>query len=591
MVGVERETNAFKSFYHFGGTIHQNISSSALTPLGVSEKSFQTIDNGNTGQDDFSHYNFGDAAHHFDNCMFQAGVAYVNAQRSYIRQQAVKAHTDASARREILEAFGELIHTVQDFYSHTNYVELYLKGNPSIQPRDVPIANWGALPAGLRSGYFFYRSTATNEMTYSRDQAIDGLVEDGFRALNLLYTDALTARRKTYADYIDYATAPRLDFLHRDVNKDDDTTEEGGMVVPATRVTLHAYAFDLAVRETERQWKTLESMVREAYPEDAEAIIRALKADETLDLRQVVVLVSDKDDPTKAITGAQVVLGALSASTDGKGHAVLAVPPGKYTCVISAEGYKGAGPFAIEINAAEKRKEQKVSLEYAPVQVAILVEDKKGSISGARVSLSADVELGSGVTGADGQVIFRVRPGVFKVHAIAEGYEAVDADVEAAARVGGSATIRLVAKRLDEQTPMIGGDEWSGRWGGQSKFTYVVEGKPTSGQEAIVLLVERHDNNLTITRVDQPAPLRLAMKVQITPGNPLAAVGSGEQVNSVVPQVRTTVHYKVSAFIREGKLYITIHNEATTVIKLDPKGPETRATAVADMNAVLTPVK
>lgn len=70
---------------------------------------------------------------HFDNCDFDAATAYVEsllgeADGHVKSAQAARARNDAQAVESLaLKAFfsvGQALHAVQDFYAHTNYVEL-----------------------------------------------------------------------------------------------------------------------------------------------------------------------------------------------------------------------------------------------------------------------------------------------------------------------------------------------------------------------------------------------------------------------------------------------------------------------------------
>jgi hypothetical protein len=59
------------------------------------------------------------SAAHFDNCAFRTG-------RAYIRDRLAAAHAAAVAGDEETAAFdvGQALHGVQDFYAHSNYLEL-----------------------------------------------------------------------------------------------------------------------------------------------------------------------------------------------------------------------------------------------------------------------------------------------------------------------------------------------------------------------------------------------------------------------------------------------------------------------------------
>jgi hypothetical protein len=62
---------------------------------------------------------------HFDNNALERSYAYISAQRALIGPAL-----HAGQARKAWEAFGRLTHTAQDFYSHTNYVGLWLDSRP-----------------------------------------------------------------------------------------------------------------------------------------------------------------------------------------------------------------------------------------------------------------------------------------------------------------------------------------------------------------------------------------------------------------------------------------------------------------------------
>ena len=69
---------------------------------------------------------FGHDALHFDNNAFGPGRAYIDEQRALIRPAL--EHGEAGAA---WKAFGRLTHTAQDFYAHSNYVDLWLACQPN----------------------------------------------------------------------------------------------------------------------------------------------------------------------------------------------------------------------------------------------------------------------------------------------------------------------------------------------------------------------------------------------------------------------------------------------------------------------------
>lgn len=60
---------------------------------------------------------------HFDNCAFEEGIGFIQEMAAIVREQG-KHPDDAAMRREALFALGRALHTIQDFYAHSTYVEL-----------------------------------------------------------------------------------------------------------------------------------------------------------------------------------------------------------------------------------------------------------------------------------------------------------------------------------------------------------------------------------------------------------------------------------------------------------------------------------
>lgn len=88
---------------------------------------------------------------HFDNCLIAEGLAYIEAQHALIAR--------ASDPREMRAAFGRLSHAAQDFYSHSNYVDLWLQANgrpENARPEDIDGLDPAILNSpDLRTAYFY----------------------------------------------------------------------------------------------------------------------------------------------------------------------------------------------------------------------------------------------------------------------------------------------------------------------------------------------------------------------------------------------------------------------------------------------------
>jgi hypothetical protein len=76
---------------------------------------------------------------HFDNCRFKESSSNIN---KLYRQIITELNSDAPDEDAIYEAFGHILHTSQDFYAHSNWIEL---GNDSIV--DTGLSYWSVMNA------------------------------------------------------------------------------------------------------------------------------------------------------------------------------------------------------------------------------------------------------------------------------------------------------------------------------------------------------------------------------------------------------------------------------------------------------------
>ncbi len=101
------------------GRYHSDITRQAIGAQ-VGPHALQVILRANLGQDSL-HHQFGRAHFHFDNNQIEASCAYIEEQRTAV--------FSTLSRRDVYaawQAFGRLIHTVQDFYAHSDYVPRWL---------------------------------------------------------------------------------------------------------------------------------------------------------------------------------------------------------------------------------------------------------------------------------------------------------------------------------------------------------------------------------------------------------------------------------------------------------------------------------
>lgn len=99
---------------------HRSITRNALNER-VSPRALNAILAANLKQDDLLTGQIGHDEYHYDNNAIAESDRYLEAQRALILPALQDNDLYAA-----WSAFGRLSHTAQDFYAHTNYVELWL---------------------------------------------------------------------------------------------------------------------------------------------------------------------------------------------------------------------------------------------------------------------------------------------------------------------------------------------------------------------------------------------------------------------------------------------------------------------------------
>jgi hypothetical protein len=105
---------------------HVEITRQALAGR-FDEAALQAIVRANLGQDRLANL-LGHPEIHFDASAFAAGERYIAEQR----QEAVAALVERDDRQAALAALGRLLHGRQDFYAHSNWVQLWTDGRGGV---------------------------------------------------------------------------------------------------------------------------------------------------------------------------------------------------------------------------------------------------------------------------------------------------------------------------------------------------------------------------------------------------------------------------------------------------------------------------
>ncbi len=154
--------------------------------------------------------------YHFDNNAFQQSRAYMERQRALIRPAL--EHGDA---RVAWEAFGRLTHTAQDFYSHSNYVDLWLAIQPNglvpgakeIDPLDDALVE----NPSLRSGKMYFPLGFLSFVPGIKKLVIPHMPRDSHAWMHLDSED-----RGPMFEYAFYAAIKRTRFEFQTVMKELD---------------------------------------------------------------------------------------------------------------------------------------------------------------------------------------------------------------------------------------------------------------------------------------------------------------------------------------------------------------------------------
>jgi hypothetical protein len=203
-------------------------------------------------------------ANHFDDCNFSGGAAVVAAQQAAAVQNLDPADVTPEADGRAALAFSRSLHALQDFYAHTNWVELggtvlvdaSLGTFPSLAP-------YSTIPS---SGFVVIQGSKDRKTALNRDEAAP-------------YPDSAVVSFKTKqgrapglisgtVDYEEGDFCPAsVAMTHDELNKDKSTL--------ADRVPEYEAARSLAIAQTRHEWCRLTELARAAWGEAGAARLAA----------------------------------------------------------------------------------------------------------------------------------------------------------------------------------------------------------------------------------------------------------------------------------------------------------------------------
>lgn len=161
---------------------HASITREALSAR-FSPRALEAIVAANLEQDNLRGQ-IGHDEYHFDNNAFEKSYAFIEEQRAL----TLSALQDGDAPAA-WAAFGRLTHTAQDFYAHSNYVDLWLarytdKTHPS-PPEIDPLIDELVDSPELRSGKLYYPFEALSFVPFLKRFVTPLLPKDSHAWMNL----------------------------------------------------------------------------------------------------------------------------------------------------------------------------------------------------------------------------------------------------------------------------------------------------------------------------------------------------------------------------------------------------------------------
>jgi hypothetical protein len=158
---------------------HRIITTQALSPH-FSQNALETVIAANLGQDIWQ-FQFGHDHFHYDNNSFTAGDDYIDDLRCSVVD--VLQRGEAMSARE---SFGRLTHTAQDFYAHSNYIELWRESHPKASPDETdPMFAALLSDSRLRSGRIYYPLEAFSFITALKPYIVPLLPRDSHAWKNI----------------------------------------------------------------------------------------------------------------------------------------------------------------------------------------------------------------------------------------------------------------------------------------------------------------------------------------------------------------------------------------------------------------------
>jgi hypothetical protein len=193
-------------------------------------------------------------ANHFDDCNFTGGSRVVQSSQAEAVAQLDPSVATPETDLLAIRAFGRSLHALQDFYAHTNWIELggevLVDGSLGAFPTLSPYSTIAS------SGFIIVQGNKPKHAALTRDDA-------AAYPTNALVTVKLGRERAPglISGTVDYEAGnfcpAAVAMTHEELNKDKSTLLD--------RVEQYEAAKALAILQTEHEWCRLRELTRNAW--------------------------------------------------------------------------------------------------------------------------------------------------------------------------------------------------------------------------------------------------------------------------------------------------------------------------------------
>lgn len=207
-------------------------------------------------------------ANHFDDCNFSGGSRVIQSSQAEAVAQLNPGTTSPESDLLVIRAFARSLHAAQDFYAHSNWIELggevlvdrSLSAFPTLSPYSTVAS----------SGFVVVQGDKPKRAALSRD-------DDAPYPANAVVTVKLEKTRAAglISGTVDYEPGdfcpPSVAMTHDELNKDKSTLPD--------RAKQYEAAKSLAILQTEHEWCRLRELTRSAWGEPGVARLDAWVAE------------------------------------------------------------------------------------------------------------------------------------------------------------------------------------------------------------------------------------------------------------------------------------------------------------------------